>query len=358
MYNERVDIFRIDSHKLMYHVDRVSNWLKGRDVFPIYVEVGLFGGCNHRCIFCAFDFLRYKPVILEKQYIKRFVFQAAKKGVKAILYSGEGEPLMHKDAADIISYTKKNGIEVALVTNGVMLNKEISKKVLENLSWIKVSLDAGTKNTYALIHGTTKEDFNIVLNNLKQAVKIKKRNKYSCSIGVQSLLIPQNIKEMENLAEILKDIGVDYLVIKPYCLHNLSKNKIGFSLKLKNLHFLEEKLEGYSDNAFRVILRKNAISKFDKPKLYDACLGLSFAAHVSADGEVYPCNAFVGMKKYSYGNIKEDGILDIWLGTRRKIIIDRFKQMDVNKCRGACRFDEINRYLWDIKHPGPHVNFI
>lgn len=358
MHNERVDIFRIDSHKLMYHVDRVSNWLKGKEIFPIYVEVGLFGGCNHRCIFCAFDFLRYKPVILEKQYIKRFVYQAVRKGVKAMLYSGEGEPLMHKDAADIISHTRKNGIEVALATNGVMLNKEISKKVLENLSWIKISLDAGTKNTYALIHGTSKEDFNKVLNNLKQAVKIKKRNKYSCSIGVQSLLIPQNIKEMESLAKILKDIGVDYFVIKPYCSHNLSKNKIGVSLKLKNLHFLEKKLEGYSDNAFRVILRKNAISKFDKLKPYDRCLGLFFAAHISADGEVYPCNAFAGMKKYSYGNIKEDRVSDIWLGMRRKIIVDMFRRFDVNKCRGACRFDEINRYLWELKHPVPHVNFI
>lgn len=359
MGEEKMDFFKIDSHKLMYHADRVADWLKGKEIFPIYVEVGIFGGCNHRCIFCAFDFLKYKPDVLEMKYIKRFVFQAAKEGVKAILYSGEGEPLMHKDIINIISYTKKSGLDVALVTNGVMLNREISERILNNLSWIKVSLDAGIKNTYALIHGTVKEDFNKVLDNLVQAVRIKKRNKNNCSIGVQSLLIPSNINEMVKLAGILRDIGVDYLVIKPYCPHVLSKNKISFSLSLESLYFLEKRLEKYSSKAFKVILRKNALSKFNKIKPYNSCLGLSFAAHISADGKVYPCNAFVGINKYSYGSIKENKFPDIWLGRRRQKIIDMlYSQVDVNKCRGACRFDEINRYLWDIKHPVPHVNFI
>jgi len=24
----------------------------------------------------------------------------------------------------------------------------------------------------------------------------------------------------------------------------------------------------------------------------------------------------------------------------------------------GCRMDEINRYLWELKHPHPHVNFV
>ena len=34
-----MDEFRIDSHKLMYHVGRVNDWLKGSDVYPVYMEV-------------------------------------------------------------------------------------------------------------------------------------------------------------------------------------------------------------------------------------------------------------------------------------------------------------------------------
>ena len=53
------DDILIDSHKLMFHVDTVNKWLKGEKFYPIYVEVGPSGACNHRCIFCALDYLGY-----------------------------------------------------------------------------------------------------------------------------------------------------------------------------------------------------------------------------------------------------------------------------------------------------------
>lgn len=111
-----MDKYRIDSHKLIYYIPRVYEWLQGKNICPIYIEIGLIGGCNHRCIFCAFDFLKYKPYILDEICFKRFILGAAK---KSILYSGEGEPLLHKNATDITVFTKKAGIDVALTANGV-----------------------------------------------------------------------------------------------------------------------------------------------------------------------------------------------------------------------------------------------
>ena len=122
-----MDKFVIDSHKLIYHIPRLHQWLEGKTIYPIYIEVGIHSGCNHRCIFCAFDFLGYRAETLETRYLKRFISDAAGKGVKALLYSGEGEPLLRKDASDIIVYTRKVGIDVALATNGIMLNKDTAK---------------------------------------------------------------------------------------------------------------------------------------------------------------------------------------------------------------------------------------
>jgi hypothetical protein len=33
-----MDSYRIDSHKLMYHIDRVSQWLNGQDIYPVYMQ--------------------------------------------------------------------------------------------------------------------------------------------------------------------------------------------------------------------------------------------------------------------------------------------------------------------------------
>ena len=54
------DGLRIDHHKLLFHVDRVSDWLKGERIYPIYMEISPAGSCNHRCIFCGLDFMGYQ----------------------------------------------------------------------------------------------------------------------------------------------------------------------------------------------------------------------------------------------------------------------------------------------------------
>ncbi|MBU4589905.1 MAG: radical SAM protein, partial [Candidatus Omnitrophica bacterium] len=83
-----MDELRIDSHKLMYHVDRVSAWQKGRQVAPIYLEIAPSGGCNHRCIFCALDYIGYRPEFLAQKALKKALKDAARCGVKSVMYAG------------------------------------------------------------------------------------------------------------------------------------------------------------------------------------------------------------------------------------------------------------------------------
>jgi len=355
----KTDKLKIDSHKLIYHIPRVHDWLKGKNIYPIYVEATLFGGCNHRCIFCALDYLKYKPNILSMDSIRHFIIEARRKGVKSIYYAGEGEPFLHKDAPEIIAFTKKSGIDVAVTTNGVMFDSEVARKSLGYLSWLRVSLNAGTKKSYSFIHNTRKDDFDIVIDNLKKSVKLKKKNKYNCTIGVQFLLLPQNYKEAAPLAGILSGIGVDYLIIKPYSQHPLSINRIGAKLKYTKEFDLDKKLAGYSKNNFQVIFRRHSMDKLEERKPYKYCLGLPFLTHITANGDVYPCSRFLGNKNFVFGNICRDSFGDIWEGKRRvKIMGMIYSKWDINRCRQICRLDEINRYLWELKNPGEHVNFV
>jgi len=354
------DKFKIDRHKLIYHIPRVYDWLKGKNIYPVYIEVGLYSGCNQRCIFCAFDFLRYKASSLSFDYFKKFIRKAAQKSVKSILLAGEGEPLMYKNLLEAVSFAKKKGIDLALTTNGVMLNKDTSKALLANLVWLKISLDAASKNSYAHIHRTQKGDFDTVVKNIEEAVKIRNRYNYDCTIGAQFLLIPDNYKETVKFVNLMSKVGVDYVVIKPYSVHPSSSNKLDLRFLYRNTNFLERQINKYARRNFQVIFRRNTMDNLlSKRKSYGYCLGLPFATHITAKGEVYPCNFFVGKKDFMFGNIYREDFEDIWEGQRRKKIMNRiYKQWDISNCRKGCRLDEINRYLWELKHPNGHINFI
>ena len=107
------DKIRMDSHKLIFHPRRVADWLEGKVIYPIEMEVGLSGACNHRCIFCAVDYMEYKPRMMHTEAYLRNLKQMGEKGLKSIIYAGEGEPLMHPDAPEIFNRTKEYGMDAA-----------------------------------------------------------------------------------------------------------------------------------------------------------------------------------------------------------------------------------------------------
>ena len=141
----------------MFHPERVSQWLKEPEICPIYIEIGPSGACNHRCIFCALDYLGYKNKFADTGVLKSSLSDMAESGVKSVMYAGEGEPLLHKDIGELILYTRTAGIDVSVTTNGVLFSKDLAEKCLGALSWIRVSLDAGRKETYARIHRCNEE---------------------------------------------------------------------------------------------------------------------------------------------------------------------------------------------------------
>ena len=352
------DRFRIDSHKLMFHVERVNNWLKGKQICPIYMEIAPSGGCNHRCIFCALDYLGYKPKFLDLNVLKDAVRQAGNLGVKSIMYAGEGEPLLHKDICEIVKFTKNCCIDVAITTNGVLLKKDISQKILKYLSWIKVSLNAGTSRTYSKIHRIEEGDFFKVMENLRDAVKIKKKNRLETAIGVQLLLIPDNVKEVVALARILKNIGVDYLVVKPYSQHPLSSSRIDPAFKYEHIS-VHKKLRLLEDDRFKIVFRYQTMRRLGIQKDYKRCLGAPFWAYIDSNGEMSACCAFLGRDDFGFGNINKDCFKNIIKSKRRRFVLSRISsKINVDKCREVCRLDKINSYLWELNNPDVHVNFI
>lgn len=351
------DKIRIDSHKLIYHPDVVTRWLQGENIYPIELEVGLTNACNHRCIFCAIDYMGYKPSMIDTSILVDNLKELAPKGLKSVIYAGEGEPLIHKDAPDIINKTKSFGIDVAMSTNGVLLTPEVSKECLKSLTWIRFSTAAIKDDTYEKIHRCKKGDLSDVLSNMQEAVRIKRDQNLNTTIGVQLLLLPDNKNEIVDMAKKLREIGVDYFTIKPFSQHPQSEQIL--DVDYSEMISLEKDVKKLQTDEFKIYFRAHSMEKLSCERDYKQCLALPFMVYVDACGNLWPCIVFMGREECAYGNINEESFVNIWEGAHRKEIYNRFLKMDLKEnCREICRLDEMNKYLNELKHPGGHVNFI
>mgnify|MGYP001617775943 CR=1 FL=1 len=355
-----MDKFQIDGHKLNYHIARLNNWLNEKDIYPIYIEVSPSGACNHRCVYCALDFMEYKKVFLDTVIFKKRLLEMGALGVKSIMYAGEGEPFLHKDIGDIINYTKKAGIDVAVTTNGVLLSEELADSVLADITWIKISINGATKATYAKIHRANPNDLDRVMKNMEYAAKLKRQKGYSCAIGMQLLLLPENCHEVVDLAKKAKDIGMDYLVVKPYSQHHFSKTEKYKNIKYSKYLYLVDKLAVLNTDKFNVIFRVNTMKKWDKGASdYQHCYALPFWAYFDSSGNAWSCSAYLSDQRFKIGNIYKNTFREVIGSEKRKRLLSWAKdRLDTAGCRVNCRMDEVNRYLLSLKHPPEHVNFI
>lgn len=348
---------RMDSHKLIYHPEMVARWLGGENIYPIEMEIGLTNACNHRCIFCAVDYTGYKPERLDSRLLMDNLEAVAPKGIKSIIYAGEGEPLLHKDAPDIVNRTKSLGIDAAMSTNGVLLTPEVSRECLKSMTWIRFSVAGISDEIYNKIQCGREGDLSKVLFHMEEAVKVKKEQRLHTTLGVQLLLLPDNKDEIVEMGKELRKIGVDYFTIKPFSQHPQSRDIL--QVDYQEMLELEKEVNELQTEEYKIYFRAYSMQKLECKRGYKHCWALPFMTYIDAKGNIWPCIVFMGKDELKYGNLIEESFTAIWEGAHRKKIIDYFMNMDLEKnCRELCRLDEMNRYLDELKHPGGHVNFI
>ena len=227
-------------------------------------------------------------------------------------------------------------------------------------------MNAGNAHTYSDIHRTSEQDFERVWSNIDQAVK----QRLLCSnihtaIGIQSLILPENLETLDELANRASSSGADYLVLKPY-VHNVYMNQPGYSnidYTRKEYHETLLKLQSKWDNAdFKVIARANSLEKLSSDvERYKTCWSTpALWFYVSGDGSVYSCGAHVGNENFYLGNVKTEDIDQIWRSENRCNCLNYVQdELNLESCRRTCRMDEVNKYLDTImNNKVDHVNFI
>jgi len=352
------DKFNLDSHKFHYHTDAINDFIKDKDAKPIYVEISPTAYCNHKCVFCHYNYLGHKGKFEDSNRLLSLIDEIKNIGTKSVVFAGIGEPTLNKDTIPAILYAKKLGLDVAMSTNGALLKDKDFEILAKSLTWIRFSFNATDEESYANIHQTNKNDFQLVLSNIKKLVDEKRKLNSKITIGVQLVLMPDNHKNIEKFIEILKDIGVDYFVIKQFYDHD--KNTFSIDKNFPDENILSSLLElsiKHNTPKFNFIVRSPEILIEDRE--YTTCYGLPYILYIREDGNLFSCFTNQHDDSTIMGNIFENSLQDIWVSQQKNEAINYINNcIDKNSCQPSCRHHQINKYLWDLKNPNEHINFI
>ena len=362
----------LDESKILYHQERLADWFNGNPISPITIDMALTQACNFNCIYCyAQAFQERKGHKITWKIAERFLDDCAEMGVKAISLVSDGESTVNPIYADFIVYGHKLGIDMALGTNGYLLDYKTLKKIMPCLTYLRFNISAGTEDRFAYIHGTKKESFHRVSRNIHDAVSIKHEGDYACTIGLQMVLMPDNGEDIIPLAKLGKHLDVNYLVIK----HTSDDENGGLGIdysKYKDLYNLLKEAENESTDFYKVVVKWNKIEA-GNVRSYKQCYATNFHLQISGSGLVAPCGMFFNdkYKKYHIGDFTQTRFKDIVKSDRFEdvMIMLESENFDAQKdCGVLCLQDLSNKVLDKIVKtkkipPKPekdimHVNFI
>lgn len=192
-----------------------------------YLRISLTDNCNLRCFYCMpEEDYEFTPAsrLMQPEEIETLAKIFVAQGVKKIRLTG-GEPLVRKDAADIILRLSKLPVNITITTNGTRLHDFLP--VLEQAGINKLNVSLDTLRADKFLFTTRRDQFDLVMNNIKMLIA---RN-FNVKINVV-VMKDFNDNEINDFVAWTKDtpIEVRFIEFMPFTGNKWSSNKV-FSLE-------------------------------------------------------------------------------------------------------------------------------
>ena len=337
----------------------------------LYIEPT--SGCNLKCQTCIRHtwnepFGNMSAEIFEKvvRSLKSFPH------LQSVMLAGFGEPLFHPEVGRMVFRLKKESkARVEITTNGTLLQEDLARALLEaGLDRLWVSFDGTSETSFNDIrHGA---NFRTVLRNVQRMRELATVMNLSLAIGISFVVIRDNIDDIKNIEELIREVGADKVIISnvlPYteemerkmlCLLALTcetfaslPGKPQISLPRLDINYLTKEpiyhlLKGYQ-NLFMIdksISAPTRSCRFIKD-------GTTF---IRWDGKVAPCMALLHehltylyglerrIKPYFLGDLNQQSLEEIWSSREYHDFREKIYQFDFSPCHicGGCSYLESN----------------
>jgi MoaA/NifB/PqqE/SkfB family radical SAM enzyme len=336
-------------------VERITkiDWKKGSES-PLVVELDPTTACDLACPGCISEELLNQKAFSNERLLK-IGEELIEAGIKAVVLIGGGEPLAHSAIGKLIELLGKNDVRIGITTNGTLINRHIDA-IAEYSSWTRVSIDAGTKETFKYLrpdrNGNSK--FDKVISNMKLLAKVKRgRLGYSFLIRTASddkNIYKTNIYEIYEAAKLAREIGCDYFEVKPsYDMDHylvIHENAL-----MKKAQEEINRLAELETENFKILKSINLdfILKNEQnlqPKEYNSCPVSQLRTLVTPSG-VYVCPYFRGRKDKQVGDVQNTSFHDMWHSQQRKEVMAELNPQ--SDCQMHCIRHSSNQTLFNLQ---------
>lgn len=355
-----MDKYKMDSSKLLWHMHRINtHFREGERISPILIDIGITKFCNAKCIYCYGVYQQLSTESIPAEVLNHLFREAPECGVKAITLTGDGENTLNEGLWEALKIGKLEGLDIGLATNGIALNPGRIKRIILSCTWLRFNLSGMGEEGYKSIHGVSQ--WKRVRANILTAIMIKRALGSECTIGLQMVLIPKTFEFILPEVDFAIQEGLDYFVIKQFSDPGDAR-LAQFNLDWYNKPHVIERMkyvESLSTTSTQIIPKWDAFRRKGQRK-YDHCVDCALLFQVSGNGKCYPCGYLFNNEKYCYGDLKSQSFKEIIESEKYWDIVKYMRsQFNVHKeCKGACRHDSTNEFVWKYLHPPAHINFI
>ena len=362
-----------DSKKIFRHIKHVYELYATGDTTPVHMTIGFTNYCQHKCPWCYINWQqagsnsersgagdKNRKAINADNRLIAAVKEAAEMGLKAVTIVGDGEPTMHKKFTNYLKELKSYGLDIGLFTNFSFTKESIVDDILENCFFVRGSLDSAKKEYHDKTHGNN--DFDLVIKNIKEMIKRRGKKKFPI-IGIQYVTNTENYKDLPYAADFYKNLGVNYLTIKPMLKNDLNIAHQSNDLKFKEVFPYMKEAESIQNENFKVYAKYSQFiellgRKTNDGVYYKKCQATPLSPYLDEDGNVEMCGNLKG-RGFTMGNIYQNSFKEIWNSKKRETCINK---IDLKKCPAGCKLDPLNKVLWDTFNDKDkekiHTNFV
>jgi len=318
------------------HYKDAKRLSRGGMIQPTMAWINLTNRCPQACPGCQYA-TSHGPnaAKLRHERVLPLIDECKDLGCISCLLSGGGEPFLHDMFPMAVEHAARIGLSVGIFTNAIPTTERIADAVVDNATFVRVSVDAATSSVYASVRGARETQFRKCLDGVSLLLSKRDAAGRDAQIGLKFLVRRQNVHEIAAFADLAEEIGVDSIQFKP--LRGHAADELDPDITAEAQAQIDRARTEHTNLTIR-----GGMS--DKRRDLVPCFVTPQRVIVDATGTLYLCQYFQGRENaHSYGSVYNSTLAQAWFSESHKVAL---RDIDCSLCsRYDCRNHTRNKEM-------------